>query len=145
MRARQYESRHTATKAARRLRPAAADRLVLACEACPPSTPSRRRPPAWGRIARDVAAAVGIPAADVRHALDEARAGGGSSPATAAGSRIDVEALTMRLDDLPEDVREAVVEGIGQLGHDDTVDAIHAIADGLRDDDPEPDDDKNAS
>ena len=73
MRARQYESRHTATKAARRLRPAAADRLVLACEACPPSTPSRRRPPAWGRIARDVAAAVGIPAADVRHALDEAR------------------------------------------------------------------------
>ena len=57
-----------------------------------------------------------------------------------------VEALTMRLDDLPEDVREAVVEGIGQLGHDDTtVDAIHAIADGLRDDDPEPDDDKNAS
>lgn len=74
MRPRVFESRHTATKAARRLRPEAPDRLVLACEACPAPLPSRRRPPAWGRIARDVAAAVGLPAGDVRQALDAARA-----------------------------------------------------------------------
>ena len=51
MRPRVFESRHTATKAARRLRPQAPDRLVLACETCPATLPSRRRPPAWGRIA----------------------------------------------------------------------------------------------
>ena len=61
-------------KSGGRLRPEAPDRLVLACEACPAPLPSRRRPPAWGRIARDVAAAVGLPAGDVRQALDAARA-----------------------------------------------------------------------
>ena len=50
------------------------ERLVLACETCPAPLPSRRRSPAWGRIARDVAAAVGLPAGDVRQALDAARA-----------------------------------------------------------------------
>ena len=75
MRPRVFESRHTATKAARRLRPEAPDRLVQACEACPTPLPSRRRPPAWCRIARDVAAArSGSPAGGVRQALDAARA-----------------------------------------------------------------------
>ena len=74
MRPRLFESRHTATKAARRLRSDAPDRLVLACEACPQPQRSRRRPPAWGRIARDVAAAVGLQAGDVRQALATARA-----------------------------------------------------------------------
>ena len=53
--------RHTATKAARRLRPDVADRLVLACSKCPASRPSRRRPPRWSVVARTVAAAVGAP------------------------------------------------------------------------------------
>ena len=50
-----YESRHTATSVARRLRLNGADRLVLACEACPETRPSRRRPPRWGAIARRLA------------------------------------------------------------------------------------------
>ena len=72
MRPRVFESRHTATKAARRLRPDGADRLVLACAACPESRPSRRRPPRWSVVARAVAEAVGAPAAQVREALGAA-------------------------------------------------------------------------
>ena len=71
---RPYESRHTATKAARRLKPDAADRLVLACSKCPESRPSRRRPPRWSVVARAVAEAVGAPAARVREALAAALA-----------------------------------------------------------------------
>ena len=66
MRERVYESRHTATKAARRLRPDVADRLVLACEDCPRSRPSRRREPRWSVVARAVAQALDAPAAEVR-------------------------------------------------------------------------------
>ena len=73
MRPRVFESRHTAAKAARRLRSAAQDRLVLQCDACPPATRSKRRPPAWGRIAADLAADVGLPVVEVRRALAAAR------------------------------------------------------------------------
>ena len=74
MRERPYKSRHTATKAARRLRSDVADRLVLACSSCPESRPSRRRPPRWSVVARTVAAAVGAPAVQVREAMAAALA-----------------------------------------------------------------------
>ena len=73
MKATKFQDRTVAHRWAARQRPDKADRLVLSCEECPRPARSRRRPPAWGRIARDVAAAVGLPVVDVRHALDEAR------------------------------------------------------------------------
>ena len=66
MRPRIFDSRHTATKAAQRLRPDVADRLVLTCSTCPTTQPARRRPPRWSVVARAVAAAVGAPAGEVR-------------------------------------------------------------------------------
>ena len=68
-----FSDRTVAHRWAARKRPDRADRLVLACEACPQPQRSRRRPPAWGRFARDVADAFGLPAADVRQALAAAR------------------------------------------------------------------------
>ena len=70
MRPRIFESRHTATKAARRLRPDVADRLVLACSRCPTSKPSRRRAPRPGVVAKAIAEAVNAPVDVVRQALD---------------------------------------------------------------------------
>ena len=67
-------SRSTATKAARRLRPNVADRLVLACSDCPTSKPSRRRAPRPAVIARAIARALDAPVAAVRQALDAATA-----------------------------------------------------------------------
>ena len=64
-----YESRHTATSVARRLRLNGADRLVLGCEACPETRPSRRRPPRWGTIARRLAERFDLPAGELREAL----------------------------------------------------------------------------
>ena len=52
--------------------PAPGDRMVLSCTECPPPKPSRRRPPRWATVARTVAAAVGVPAEQLREALDEA-------------------------------------------------------------------------
>ena len=69
MRPRLYESRHTATSVARRLRTDGADRLVLTCEACPATRPSKRRPPRWATIARRLAARFDLPAGQVREAL----------------------------------------------------------------------------
>ena len=74
MRRREFESRHTAAKAARRLRPNVADRLVLACSNCPASKPSRRRAPRPAVIARAIAEALDAPIAVVRQALDAATA-----------------------------------------------------------------------
>ena len=74
MRRREFISRHTATKAARRLRPNAADRLVLACSNCPTSKPSRRRAPRPAAIARAIALALDAPIGVVRQALDAATA-----------------------------------------------------------------------
>ena len=73
MKATKFADRTVAHRWAARQRPIKADRLVLACDACPQPQRSRRRPPAWGRIARDLAAAVGLPIVEVRYALDEAR------------------------------------------------------------------------
>lgn len=69
MRPRLYESRHTATSVARRLRPNAADRLVLGCEDCPATRPSKRKAPRWGAVARRLAARFDLPAGEVREAL----------------------------------------------------------------------------
>ena len=74
MQEREFESRHTATKVARRLRPNPADRLVLACSDCPTSKRSRRQAPRPAVIARAIAEAVGAPVAMVRQALDAATA-----------------------------------------------------------------------
>ena len=74
MRPREFESRHTATKAARRLRPNVADRLVLSCSECPTSKPSRRRAPRPAVIARAIAEALDAPVSAVRQALDAATA-----------------------------------------------------------------------
>ena len=43
--------------------------MVRACEQCPTTTPSKRRPPRWATVARQVAAAVGAEPAAVRAAL----------------------------------------------------------------------------
>ena len=69
MQERRFESRKTAHKTAVRLRPAAEDRLVLACASCPTTKPSKRRPPRWGTIARALAARFDLPAGEVREAL----------------------------------------------------------------------------
>ena len=45
------------------------DRMVRACTECPTTTPSKRRPPRWATVARQVAAAVGAEPAAVRAAL----------------------------------------------------------------------------
>ena len=67
-----YASRSHASKVAAKLRPDKADRLVLQCEACPPTQRSRRRPPRWAKVAAEMAAALGADPADVRRALDAA-------------------------------------------------------------------------
>ena len=69
---RKFASRTTAHRYAERQRPDARDRFVLSCTDCPPPKPSRRRPPRWATVARTVAAAVGVPAEQLREALDEA-------------------------------------------------------------------------
>lgn len=80
MQSRAFESRTTAHKAAVRLRCEKADRLVLACESCPTSKPSKRRSRRWPAIARRIAAELGAEPAVVRRALDVAlRADGGAA------------------------------------------------------------------
>ena len=64
-----FADRTTAHRWATKNRPNKADRLVLACEACPPTRPSKRRPMRWATVARQVAAAVGADPAAVRAAL----------------------------------------------------------------------------
>ena len=51
-----HGSHHPAHRWATKPRPDKADRLVLACEHCPPTRPSKRRPPRWATVARQVAA-----------------------------------------------------------------------------------------
>ena len=69
MRERRFESRKTAHKAAVKLKPASEDRLVLACEACPATRPSKRKAPRWGAIASRLAARFELPAGEFREAL----------------------------------------------------------------------------
>ena len=69
MQERRFDSRTTANKAAVRLRSTAADRLVLRCESCPSTRPSKRRPPRWALVARNLAARFSINANALRTAL----------------------------------------------------------------------------
>ena len=69
MATRPFADRTTAHRWAAKQRPDKADRLVLQCEQCPPSRPSKRRTPRWATVARQVAAAVGADPAAVRRAL----------------------------------------------------------------------------
>ena len=43
--------------------------MVLACEVCPETRPSRRRPPRWSVVARHLAERFDLPAGEVREAL----------------------------------------------------------------------------
>ena len=71
---RPYAVASTAHRYAEKLRPDKGDRLVLGCTECPPTRPSKRRPPRWATVARQVAAAVGAEPAAVRRALATALA-----------------------------------------------------------------------
>ena len=69
MRPKRFDVRTTANKAAVKLRPNADERLVLACDDCPPTARSRRRPLRLSAIAR----AVGVPVERLRAAFEEER------------------------------------------------------------------------
>ena len=69
MSSRRFEIQSTAHRWATGQRPEKGDRLVLGCEACPETRPSKRRPPRWGAIARRLAARFDWPASEVREAL----------------------------------------------------------------------------
>ena len=71
---RPYAVASTAHRYAEKLRPDKADRLVLGCTECPTTRPSKRRPPRWATVARQVATAVGAEPAAVRAALAAALA-----------------------------------------------------------------------
>ena len=75
MRDRKYRTRSHANKDAVALRPDQRDRMVRECEQCPESRRSRRRPPRWAKVAREVAETVGADPAAVRTALEAALAG----------------------------------------------------------------------
>ena len=74
MDARLFADRTTAHRWTAKQRPNKADRLVPACTGCPPTRPSKRRPPRWATVARQVAAAVGAEPTAVRAALAPRRA-----------------------------------------------------------------------
>ena len=69
MSSRSFNDRTVAHKWAARQRAKKADRLVLACESCPATRPSKRRPPRWGAVARRLAVRFGLDAQDLRQAL----------------------------------------------------------------------------
>ena len=72
MTTREFNDRTVCHKWAAKQRPDKADRLVLACEECPPSRRSRRRPVRWSTVAGEVAAEIGANPAALREALREA-------------------------------------------------------------------------
>ena len=74
MQAKPYKSRAHANKVAAEMRASPDDRMVRGCTECPTTKPSKRRPPRWAAVARQVAAAVGADPAAVRAALDAALA-----------------------------------------------------------------------
>jgi hypothetical protein len=71
---RPYSVASTAHRYAEKLRPDKADRLVLGCNECPVTRPSKRRPTRWATVARAVAAELGAEPSAVRAALDAALA-----------------------------------------------------------------------
>ena len=74
MSTRPFADRTVAHRWATKQRPDKADRLVLACTACPSTRPSKRRPPRWATVARAIARQLGADPAAVRAALDTALA-----------------------------------------------------------------------
>ena len=64
-----FNDRTTAHKWATRKRSEKGDRLVLGCSDCPTTAPSKRKPPRWGAVARDLAERFGLQASYVREAL----------------------------------------------------------------------------
>ena len=69
MQTRRVADRTVAHKWASRQRPTKADRVVMACEQCPATRPSKRRPPRWALVARNLAARFSIDANALRTAL----------------------------------------------------------------------------
>ena len=69
MQTRRFADRTVAHKWAARERPTTADRVVMACEQCPATRPSKRRPPRWALVARNLAARFSIDANALRTAL----------------------------------------------------------------------------
>ena len=83
MKTRAYANRHTAKAAARKLKPNVADRLVLACEDCPPTARSKRPRASRAADAKFLAQRLGVEPQRVRSALEElaaARRGGAAAP-----------------------------------------------------------------
>ena len=68
---REFNNRTVAHKWAATKRTNPRDRLVLACETCPPAMRSKRRPPRWGAIIRAAAARLGIKPGTLSAILDE--------------------------------------------------------------------------
>ena len=64
-----FDGRTAAHNWATRQRDEKSDRLVLACESCPVTKPSKRRPLRWATIARRLADRFDLQAGDVRDAL----------------------------------------------------------------------------
>lgn len=69
MRPFKYATRQGAQKAAAKLTSDAKARMVLRCDACPPSTRSKRRPVRWSQVA----AAVGVDVAELVAAVKAER------------------------------------------------------------------------
>ena len=72
MATRRFEIQSTAHRWASAQRPEKGDRLVLSCEACPATKPSKRRPPRWAVTARAVAERFDLRQTAVREVLTEA-------------------------------------------------------------------------
>ena len=72
MATRRFEIQSTAHRWAAAQRPEKGDRLVLGCESCPTTKPSKRRPPRWSVVARAVAERFDLAPAAVRETLVEA-------------------------------------------------------------------------
>ena len=70
---REFNNRTVAHKWAATRRTNPRDRLVLACETCPPAMRSKRRPPRWGAIIRATARRLGLQPDTLRTILDEER------------------------------------------------------------------------
>lgn len=97
-----YASRSAANKAARKLRTDARDRLVLACDRCPP-----RVPPRPARRLGVVAADLGVPVGVLRAALKRERA---SRPARANGNGAPSAAPAPAGDATPAEARRIMAE-----------------------------------
>ena len=69
MQERRFDSRTDCEQRPSGCGPPRADRLVLRCASCPSTRPSKRRPPRWALVARNLAARFSIDANALRTAL----------------------------------------------------------------------------